>query len=344
MPKTKTPPELAPSSVHQRLLKTQKPSHSFQGGDVKAWQRKLRPKIRACLGDWPEKRPALRPRSLWKGEHSLGRIEKILFTSEPGADVPAYVCIPKDAQPPYAWLICLQGHSSGMHHSIGVQYGAEDKPLRTEGDHDFALQAMAHGMAALCIEQRGFGERREMPTDQNTTCRDAALHALQFGRSLVGERVYDVDRGIDYLASRGDCDMKRVGLLGLSGGGATTMFAAAVLPRLRFAVPAGYFCTFRASIMSINHCICNYVPGALKYGEMADILGLFAPRPVVVVTGEQDDIFPVGPTRSEFKRLRAIYHAAGAPDNCRLVVGPGGHRFYADQAWPAMLQQIETTR
>ena len=107
-------------------------------------------------------------------------------------------------------------------------------------------------------------------------------------------------------------------------------------------MPAAYFCTSRDSVMSIYHCADNYVPGLLKYADMADVMGLFAPRPVVIVAGQDDEIFPIGGTREEFRRLKEIYRAAGAEDRCRLVVGEGGHRFYADLAWPAMLRELGT--
>jgi hypothetical protein len=44
----------------------------------------------------------------------------------------------------------------------------------------------------------------------------------------------------------------------------------------------------------------------------------------------------VGARRRAFRKLKGIYAACGAADQCRLVVGPEGHRFYADLAWPAM--------
>ena len=74
---------------------------------------------------------------------------------------------------------------------------------------------------------------------------------------------------------------------------------------------------------------------------MADVMGLFAPRPVVIVAGTDDEIFPVAATRRQFRQLKAIYKAAGAADRCQLVVGPEGHRFYADLAWPKMLRQMK---
>ena len=138
--------------------------------------------------------------------------------------------------------------------------------------------------------------------------------------------------------------MDRIGLMGNSGGGTTTMFGAALLDRISYAIPSCYFNTFQASIMSINHCACNYVPGMLRYAEMSDVMGLFAPRKLVIVAGRDDDIFPLEATKASFAQLQQIYADAGAGESCSLVVGEGGHRFYADDAWPVMLAYMEEGR
>ena len=137
--------------------------------------------------------------------------------------------------------------------------------------------------------------------------------------------------------------MKRIGIMGNSGGGTTSLNAAALLNRIAFAMPSCYFCTYRDSIMAVYHCADNYIPGVLKYAEMHDIMGLFAPKPVVLVAGEKDNIFPIGATRKAFKKLKTIYAAAGAARNCKLVVGPEGHRFYADLAWPEMMKMLRAS-
>lgn len=335
--------KLSPTENHRHLMSRITPELRFDGGDVKNWQCRLRRKLRGLVGDTPRERCDLRLRRLWMREHPLGSIEKIVFSSEPNADVPAYVCLPKSVPPPYTFFICLQGHSTGMHNSIAVQREDETKPHQVEGDRDFGLGCMRRGIAALCIEQRSFGERREQKQKRIAShgCHDAAMHALMLGRTLIGERVYDVDRGIDYLASRCDADMSSIGVMGNSGGGTISVFSAALLPRIAFAMPSCYFCTFRDSIMSINHCMDNYIPGLLKFAEMSDIMGLFAPKPVVIVAGKDDDIFPIRATRRAFRDLQRIYDACGAKERCHLVIGDGGHRFYADDAWPGMLKEIE---
>src|SRR5690606_36603194 len=92
---------------------------------------------------------------------------------------------------------------------------------------------------------------------------------------------------------------------------------------------------------SIYHCGCHYIPGIVEWMDMGDVLGAFAPRSLVVVAGKSDPISPVIPAiRKQFTHLRQIYAQLGAKDRCRLVIGPEGHRFYADLGWRTMLRII----
>ena len=335
--------KFSPSECHRIQVSSSKPALRYAGGDVRAWQGTLRRKLKQLLGSRPATKTPLRVRRLWRRHHELGTIEKIVFTSEPGADVPAYLCLPASSEPPYPFMICLQGHSTGMHQSIGVQYEDERKPMAIEGDRDFAIGCLRRGVGALCIEQRSFGYRKELKQTQRCAhngCHDAAVRSFMLGRTLIGERVYDVERGLDVLARRDDVDMKRVGVMGNSGGGTITMFAAATLPRLACAMPSCCFCTYAESILSICHCSCNCVPGLYTVADMQDVLGLFAPKPVVIVAGKDDAIFPIRGVRRAFRDLKAIYRAAGAADRCHLVVGQEGHRFYADQAWKVLAKEM----
>jgi dienelactone hydrolase len=337
-----TPPGLAlsPSAYHQQVMDGVTQSHAWTGGPLRPWQNRLRRKLRTLIGAdyWPRERVPLQVRSIWRREVELGVIEKIAFTSEPGAEVLAYLCLPKNAKPPYTWCICLQGHTSGMHHSIAVSQ-TEEAGFTVAGDRDFGLGCMARGVAALCLEQRSFGERGEKLQKHRGThpCHDAVMRSLMLGSTLVGERVFDVDRAIDYLLTRPDCHPKRIGVMGNSGGGTVTIYSAALLSRLAFAMPSCAFCNFRQSILNIHHCGDNYVPGLYRVAECGEVLGLLAPRPVVVVAGRHDEIFPLAGVTVEFEKLQRIYAAAQAADQCQLVIGAEGHRFYAGQGWSAML-------
>ena len=173
-----------------------------------------------------------------------------------------------------------------------------------------------------------------------SACRTMQMHAQLFGRTLVGDRAWDVRRLIDFAEDHERLDADRVALTGNSGGGTVTLFAAAVDERIDVAVPSSYFCTFADSILAMRHCECNYVPGALALGEMADVAGLIAPRPFLAVNGEDDPIFPIEGTRRAFERLQSIYEGAGVPRRCDLYVGSGGHRYYKDGVWPFVADHL----
>jgi dienelactone hydrolase len=333
----------SPSLYHQQLMQGIVPSLSYHDGDVTAWQNNLRNKVSELLGfDFQHGNCVpLNARILWRRSHEYGIIEKIVFTSEDMVDVPAYLCIPSEAVAPYTCFICLQGHTSGMHNSIGVDFTDEITPIDTDGDRDFGIGCMRRGIMALCIEQRSFGERQEkhQPQHLDYLCHQAAMNALLIGRTLLGERIFDIDRAIDYLSERGDIDMARIGVMGNSGGGTTTLFSAALLPRVQFAIPSCCFSTFQASIQSMLHCVCNYVPGLLQYADLGDIAGLIAPKPLIIVSGDADGIFPINEARTEFARVKRIYESAGAANDCYHVVCHGGHQFYADAAWQCYFEK-----
>ncbi|MBL8991739.1 MAG: acetylxylan esterase [Spirochaetia bacterium] len=342
-------PAYSPSLQQQADADRIKPSLAFGAKlsahtkNPKAWQNALRKKLKTLIGlDDLEsrKRVPLKPRSLWKREHPLGTIEKWILTSEAHSDMPVYFCLPKSSKWPVPAVICLQGHSSGMHNSIAVNAANEMDPIHVDGDRDFAFHAMKRGFAALCLEQRAFGERAEKAQVMrgSQTCHDAVMRALLLGRTLAGERVFDVDRALDFLSNRKEIDIDQTGIMGNSGGGTISIYSAALLPRIKFSMPSCSFCTFRDSIFGIHHCADNYLPGMLHWAESEDIAGLIAPKPLVIVNGVKDDIFPIVPARKAFAGVRKIYRAFKAEKNCRFVEGPEGHRFYADLAWPVLLE------
>jgi len=114
--------------------------------------------------------------------------------------------------------------------------------------------------------------------------------ALLLGRTMIGERVGDVSRAIDFLETQPEIDCARIGCMGNSGGGTVTYYASAYDERIKAAMPSCSVCTYWDSIGSNFHCLDNYLPGVLKYFDIGDIAALNSPRKLVVV-GVEDDIF-----------------------------------------------------
>ena len=175
-----------------------------------------------------------------------------------------------------------------------------------------------------------------------SACQPSAGAALLLGETMIGWRVYDVMRAIDWIETRPELDAKRVGCMGISGGGTCTMFAAALEPRIKAAFISGYLNTFRDSIMSLSHCIDNYVPGILNWAELYDVAGLIAPRPLIAESGDRDPIFPIAASRESFARVKKVYEAFGAQDMVEHDVFSGVHQFNGRRGIPFLKNALES--
>lgn len=310
--------------------------------DFLSWREQVRAKLTQLLGIPPKRTDASPVIEYTDNTHPDYDEIRFSFESEPGYFVPCHLLLPKIKDKVPA-VICLQGHTTGMHISLGRTKFDGDEHYITGGDRDFAISAVKRGYAALALEQRSFGETVQHITHSpNGGCHHPSMQALLLGRTMVGDRVFDVMRAVDALEHFTQLDLSCLGIMGNSGGGTISYYAAAMEPRIRLSMPSCAFCTFQASIFSLFHCQCNYVPGILQYMEMYDIVGLIAPRPLVIVAGLTDPIFPYEHVQKAFTKVQAIYTAAGAPEHCVLVTGGEGHRFYAEQGWAAYGLMMDT--
>ena len=312
--------------------------------EAEAWQQQLRSKLTELVGGFPVERLPLRPMTLETRTFRGFRREKIVFDSRPGVSVLAYLLLPEQARKPAATMICVPGHGRGVDDIVGIDEHGADRTDKAGYQHDFAIQAAEAGMAAVAIEPMAFGCRRDAITARKglstSACQPAAGGALLVGQTMIGWRVWDVMRTLDYIATRTELDSSRVGCMGISGGGTVTLFSTALDPRIRAAFVSGYLNTFRDSVGSLSHCIDNYVPGILNWAEMHDVAGLIAPRPLFVESGEKDDIFPIRASIESFTRTREIYSVFGVQDRVEQEVFPGEHSFWGKRGLPFLARHL----
>jgi dipeptidyl aminopeptidase/acylaminoacyl peptidase len=147
----------------------------------------------------------------------------------------------------------------------------------------------------------------------------------------MGQRVWMARRAIDLLQEQPDVDPEKIAVVGLSNGGFTTMFLAAVEERVKLAVASGSLITHaRMWRREQVHCRCQYMDrldGVLDY---SDVFALVAPRPLVIQSGEKDGGFPVGSARKAFKRIKKAYEIADAQDYTYHDVHDGAHEFRSE--------------
>ncbi len=314
-------------------------------GAARAWQRKLRVKVRELVGGFPENPSNLSPRILETKDFPTYTREKIYLTTRDGMEAMAYLLKPKAVAGALPVMVCVPGHGRGVDDIVGIDEKGQQRKDKVGYQFDFALQFVEQGVAALAIEPLAFGYRRDPINAARgagaNSCQPAAGAALLFGETMIGWRVYDVMRAIDYIETRKDLDARRVGCVGISGGGTCTLFATALDTRIQAAMVSGYLCTFKECILSLAHCMDNYVPGILNWAEMSDIAGLIAPRPLFAETGELDKIFPLPGFEEAFAETQKIYSTFGAREALGREVHPGAHSFHGVKGVPFVAKYLK---
>ena len=318
---------------NKELIQTVTPSMSYKDGDFNEWRSAAREKLSALLG--MDKFEKVDPALEIEYEKKIEGATEIRFTYASEADyrVPCHLLLPDGVVNPPV-MICLQGHSKGMHISLGRPKYQGDAETISGGDRDFCVRALKEGFAAIALEQRNFGECGG--NEKGPQCFESAMTALLMGRTTAGERVWDTMRLIDVLESdfADRVDVKKISCMGNSGGGTATAYTAALEDRIVLAMPSCAMCTYKDSIGAMHHCACNYVPKIAEYFDMNDLMAMAYPKYFVQVSGMEDGIFPIHAAEAVFNQGRAAYETQGMADRCALVKGNGGHRFYANDAWP----------
>jgi dienelactone hydrolase len=311
--------------------------------EAMVWQQELRSKLIELLGGFPT-RTALKPKTLEVRSFPGYKREKLIFASRAGVGVLAYLLTPNGKSAPHATAICIPGHGRGVDDIVGIDEQGNDRTVKQGYEYDFAIQAVEHGLAAVAIEPMGFGHRRDALNAQKgpteSACQPAAGAALLYGQTKLGWRVWDVMRTIDWIETRPELDAKRIGCVGISGGGTCTQFATALDIRIKAALVSGYLNTFRDSIMSVSHCIDNYVPGILNWAENYDVASLIAPRYFFSEGGDRDDIFPQHATRAAFAKVKQTYEIFGVPERAQQQIFSGEHVFHGERGLPFLAASL----
>lgn len=321
------------------FLNKVKPSMAYDGGDINLWQKSAKEKLLELLG--MDRFCKVSADVDVEYEKKIDNCTEIRFTfqSEEGYRVPCHMMLPDGIDNPPV-MICLQGHSKGMHISLGRPKYEGDEEMINGGDRDFCVRAVKEGFAAIALEQRNFGECGADET--GSRCFKPAMTALLMGRTTIGERVWDVSRLIDVLETEftDKVDVSKICCMGNSGGGTTTAYVAALEDRVVLAMPSCAMCTYKDSIGAMYHCSCNYVPKIANYFDMGDLMAMAYPKFFVQVSGIEDKIFPICGAEEVFEKGKNAYASEGFGERCTLIKGNGGHRFYADDAWPVVHEYL----
>ena len=313
--------------------------------DVDAYRKEARAKIFSLLCYNPGE-VVLAPTVLKRWEYPDYIQEKVLFSTTPWFQTTAYILIPTNRTSPHPAIVDLHSHG-GM-----FVYGKEKVMPMPDGEHpsvtqyrlenyqgrSTSLALCKRGYVVISIDAFYFGERRSMlakdvaklGSDRSKyTAKDVAYlneHAgdgegvlarslLWAGTTWQGVVHWDDIRTVDYLVSRPEVDLKRIGCVGISLGGYRADFLAALEDRIQCAVSVGWMASLRPLIENhvITHSFMHFLPGLTRFMDLPDIAGCVAPKPFMVQECSRDELYPLDAMKTAVEHIKAIYHKAGAP-------------------------------
>lgn len=329
-------PELGIRSSLLNWLDDRPPRLAFDAVDRRsalAWQKQARSAFQHCLGDAPKRVP-LNPRILEEKQLDGYRRTMLTLDTAPHIKALCWLCIPDrlhNAHGKSPAMIATPGHGIGAKDLLAMNERGKKRREGAGYQKDYALQAVRLGYPTLVIEPLAFGERRDADHVKKkapeSPCHAAATIATMLGTTLARLRINDIQRGLDFLETVPEIDPARIGLMGISGGGQMTLWTCAVEPRIQLAIVSGYFNEFRASVMGMHHCICNFIPSLAREFDMTDLAAMVAPRPILIQSGTKDRIFPIPATKRAISKLRDIYKTFDVPERIDADV------FNADHQW-----------
>jgi dienelactone hydrolase len=308
-------------------------------GEIPAWRDRCPARLTALLGPTPEQVPLdLEVRdAIDCGAYTR---ESIVFDSEAAMSVPAFLLVPNGRIEPGPAVLAQHGHGPGKSEVCGLD-DEESRDAIADHNGDYGHRLAELGYVVLAPDARCFGERRDWNPPDKYGCDLNLVHACAAGDNPLAQNLWDLARALDVLEQHPLVDPARMGMVGLSYGGALTLFLAALDERVRAAVVSGYFSAWRESHeMPWNLCGSQVLPGMLTELEHVDLGALIAPRPLLVETGTEDMIFPVRAARREVARLGTVYDTFGVIDRLEHHVFHGGHRWNGERAYPFLGQWL----
>ncbi|MGV8042527.1 MAG: acetylxylan esterase [Thermoanaerobaculaceae bacterium] len=244
------------------------------------------------------------------------QIEKVVLETLPGLLATGTLYRPNDRSRPAPCVLYLCGHQI---HPLGAKTQYQDR----------YLWYPAHGFACLVLDSLQCGEVQGIHHGTHTL---GLMDWVSLGYTPAGVEVWNAMRAIDWLGTVPGIDATRVGVTGVSGGGVMTWFLAALDERVSVAAPSSSAYTIASQVgrnVVGRQCDCTFYPNVYRM-DFPEIGALIAPRPLLILGGERDRIFPPQGYREVFRKVSRVYELpwfgeSTATDRIRLAECNDGH-------------------
>ena len=203
--------------------------------------------------------------------------------------------------------------------------GWKTRERRASGLTHGVLDTLARkGNLVVAVDVRGIGETRPLHP-ASTTCNEfGQLFDLEtamsymtwfMDQSLLGMRVQDVSRSVDYVTSRPDADTEHLHVIGKGMGGLWCLYAAALDPRIRSLISVQSLLSYRSltEVDRYKYGADVFVPDVLLHFDLPQVAAAVTGRSLTLIQplGAMKNPVEADTAEQAYAWTRAAYQAAG---------------------------------
>jgi hypothetical protein len=291
------------------------------------------------FGQFPKERLALDAQTHGDDEDCGAYIRrKVSIAVQAGDRMPCWLLVPKALLYKKARrvpaIVCFYGTTSGAGKDVTVGVSGRAPGTAPVRNLAFAIDIAEAGFVALAPDYLRDGERIKPgrrpydSTDFYDKFPDWSIH---------GKDVWDTMRAVDYLQTLDFVDPDKIGMTGHSYGGHSTIFAAALEPRIKVAVANGPVSDFlhhgmhwavpkgggaSQSLPAMRPYVLDHtLPIPVSFYEFTSLI---APKPLLVgqAVGEHRPM-----EEENYAAVREVYSALGHSDRARYLWYAGDHDY-----------------
>lgn len=296
--------------------------------EIKAYRERVQVTLRELLA-LPTQHTRLNSRILssnaWRENIA---VDEFTFESEPRVRVGGWFLRPAKGGGPFPTIIYV---SEGNRNRV-VQEGSEISDLAQKG------------FAVCAIDLRGIG--LSIPHDPAAGpiyYHDGSLHeryvwaCFTLGKPVLGQRVWDFLRCLDYLQSRRDVDQTRIRGLGAGGAALAALIAGVLDNRLQSVLLDRPLATYQSVVESEAYSLdlSWFLYGVLNHFDIPDLTGSLAPRPCWILNAADSggETLAESEVLARYTRAVEMFMKSDAGRQLRFIVCPEDEKAKTYSDW-----------